>query len=57
MGGRAAPNMAKSAASNMMPKNARMKKLRCQRENGSCSSRAMSSADFASSATAMRFWG
>src|SRR5215813_8051208 len=55
MGGNAAPNNAKSAASNMMPKNAKMKKLRCQRENGSCSRRAMSSADFASSATVIGF--
>src|SRR5262249_3989192 len=37
--------------SNMTPRNARMKKFRCQRENGNCSSRATSSADFASSTT------
>jgi hypothetical protein len=45
IGGKAAPNRAKSAASNMTPRNASMK-LRCQRENGSCSRRATSSADF-----------
>src|SRR5262249_7539661 len=47
--GRAAPNKAKRAASNMMPRNARKKKFRCQRENGNFSSRVTSSANSASS--------
>src|SRR6185437_10723207 len=49
MGGSAAPNSAKSAASNMMPMKARMKKFRCHFENGNRSSLATSSADFVSS--------
>src|SRR5262249_21163267 len=49
IGGSAAPNKAKSAASNMTPKKPRIKKSRCHFENGKVSSRATSSADFASS--------
>src|SRR5215471_5625918 len=45
IGGSAAPNRAKSAASNMMPRNATTKNARCQVENGSRSSRESNSAD------------
>ncbi len=47
IGGSAAPNNAKSAASNSTPMLARIARLRCQRENGSRSSLPTSSADLA----------
>src|SRR5712692_9196643 len=46
-GGSAMPNNAKSQASNITPRKHSANRLRCQRENGSRSSRPTSSADFA----------